>query len=85
MFITVIIKIDLSNAFNTTCRALTLDALSGYASRNHVCGLKYKEGIESTCEPLSNMLAYFHVMRTCHATLLLTGTLFLTGTDRFTS
>jgi hypothetical protein len=25
----VIIKIDISNAFNTTCRALTLDVLSG--------------------------------------------------------
>jgi hypothetical protein len=30
----VIIKIDISNAFNTTDRALTLDVLSGRASRD---------------------------------------------------
>jgi len=59
----------MSKALNTTCRALTLDVLSGYASRDYVCGLKFKEGIESTCAPLSNMLSYFHAMRTCHAKL----------------
>jgi hypothetical protein len=36
----VIIKIDISNAFNTTCRALTLDVLSGRVSRDHACVLK---------------------------------------------
>jgi hypothetical protein len=36
----VIIKIDISHAFNTTCRALTLDVLSGHASRDYACGLK---------------------------------------------
>jgi hypothetical protein len=35
----VIIKIDISNAFNTTCRALTLDVLSGRASRDYACGM----------------------------------------------
>jgi hypothetical protein len=30
----VIIKIDISNSFNTTCRALMLDVLSGRASRD---------------------------------------------------
>ena len=35
-----IIKIDISNAFNTTCRAFTLDVLSGRASRDSACGLK---------------------------------------------
>ncbi len=43
-----IIKIDISNASNTTCRALTLDVLSGYASRDYAYGLKQKEVIEST-------------------------------------
>jgi hypothetical protein len=37
----VIIEIDISNAFNTTCRALTLDVLSGGASRDYACGLKH--------------------------------------------
>jgi hypothetical protein len=49
-----IMKIDISNAFNTTCRALTLDVLSGRASRDHACGLKQGEAIP-TCENLSNL------------------------------
>jgi hypothetical protein len=65
----VIIKIDISNAFNTTCRVLTLDFLSGHASRDYACGLKRGDAIESTCEPLSKKNGYFHVMRTCDAKL----------------
>jgi hypothetical protein len=64
----VIIKIDISNAFNTTCRALTLDVLSGRASRDYACGLKHGDAIP-TCENLSNSLGYFKAMRTCHAKL----------------
>ncbi len=64
----VIIKIDISNAFNTTCRALTLDVLSGRASRDCRCGLKKGSGI-STCENLSNLFGYFKVMHTYHAKL----------------
>ena len=37
----VIIKIDISNDFNTTCRALTLDVLSRRASRDYSCDLKH--------------------------------------------
>jgi hypothetical protein len=65
----VIIKIYVSKAFNTACRALTVDVLSGYASRDYACGLKHKDVIEWTCAPLSSMSAYFHAMRTCHANL----------------
>ena len=65
----VIIKIDMSNPFNITCRALTLDVLNGHASRDYACGLKHKEVLESTCALLSNMLRYFHPMRTCQAKL----------------
>jgi len=36
----VIIKIDISNAFNTTNRDLTLDMISGRVSRDDACGLK---------------------------------------------
>jgi hypothetical protein len=50
----VIIKIDISNAFNTTCPALTLDVLSGHASRDYACGLKRGDTI-ATCETLSNL------------------------------
>ena len=64
----VIIKIDISNAFNTTCRALALDVLSGRASRDCACGLKQGEAIP-TCENLSNFFGYFKEMHTCHAKL----------------
>ena len=64
-----IIKIDISNALNTACRVLTLDVLSGYASRDYSCGLKQKEVIQSACAPVSNMFGYFHAMRTCLAEL----------------
>jgi hypothetical protein len=36
----VIIKIDVSNAFNTTDRVFTLDMISGRASRDYACGFK---------------------------------------------
>ncbi len=61
-----IIKIDISNAFNTTCRALTLDVLSGRVSRDYACGLK-KGDVIPTCENLSNLFCYLKAMRTCHA------------------
>jgi hypothetical protein len=48
----VIIKIDISNSFNTTCRALTLDVLSGRPSRDYVWDLKRGDTIP-TCENLS--------------------------------
>jgi len=64
----VIIRIDISNAFNTSCRARTLDVLSGRASRDYACGLKKGQAIP-TCENLSNLFGYFKAMRTCHAKL----------------
>jgi hypothetical protein len=64
----VIIKIDRSNVFNTTCRALTLDVLSGRASRDYACCLKHGKAIP-TCENLSNLFGYFKAMRSCHAKL----------------
>jgi hypothetical protein len=64
----VIIKIGMSTAFDTACRALTLDVLNGRASRDYACGLKRGEPIP-TCENLSNLFCYFKAMRTCHAKL----------------
>ncbi len=58
-----IIKIDISNSFNTTCRALTIDVLSGHASRDYGVGLKNGDVIP-TCENLSNLFGYFKTMRT---------------------
>jgi hypothetical protein len=36
----VIIKLDISNAFNALCRQLNLDVLGGKASCDYACGLK---------------------------------------------
>ena len=63
-----IIKIDLSNAFNTTNRALTLDVISGRASRDYACGLKTGDAIP-TIDTLTSLFGYFKSMRTCHAKL----------------
>jgi hypothetical protein len=65
---TVIIKIYISNAFNTTNRALTLDMISGRASRDYACGIKGGDVI-LTLDTLSNLFGYFKAMRTCHAKL----------------
>jgi hypothetical protein len=74
----VIIKIDMSNAFNTTCRALTLDVLSGRASRDYACGLK--QGV--LFPPVIACLTYSAILKPCaHATLSYDT---LTGTDRVT-
>ncbi len=70
----VIIKIDISNAFNTTCRALTLDVLSGRASRDYACGPKCGDAIP-TRENLSNLFGYFKATTLNYDTL--------TGTDGF--
>ena len=59
----VIIKIDISNVFNTTCRVLTLDVLSGH--RDYACDVKRGDAI-ATCETLSDLFGYFHTIHTCH-------------------
>ena len=64
----VIIKIDISNALNTTNRALTLDMISGRASRDYACGLKRGDVIPAL-DTLSELFGYFKAMRTCHAKL----------------
>ncbi len=61
----VIIKIDISNAFNSTCRDLTLDIISGRSSRDYACVIK-KGDVMDTSETLCNMFGYFKaVCMTC--------------------
>jgi hypothetical protein len=54
----------MSNAFNTTDRALTLDIFSGRASRDYACGIKKGQALPN-CETLSTLFGYFKAMRTC--------------------
>ena len=58
----------MSNAFNTTNRVLTLDVISGRASRDYACGLKQGDAIP-TIDTLTTLFGYFKSMRTCHAKL----------------
>jgi hypothetical protein len=64
----VIIKIDVANVFNSTDRDLTLDVLSGHASRDYACDLKTGDVIP-TCDNLSTLFGYFKSMWTCEAKL----------------
>ena len=43
----VIIKLDISNAFNALCRQLTLDVLGGKALCDYACGLEEGDNIET--------------------------------------
>ena len=76
----VIIKIDVSNAFNTTDRALTLDMTSGRVSHDYSCDLKPGDVIP-TVDTLTNLFGYFKVICTCPM-MVSYGT--VTGMDRFT-
>ena len=58
----VIIKLDISNAFNVLCRRLTLDVLGGKASCDYACGLKEGDNIETVCTELRNMFSYFKAL-----------------------
>jgi hypothetical protein len=57
----VTIQIDVSNAFNSTNRGLTLDVLNGRVSRDYTCGLK-KGDVIPTVDTLSNLFDYFKAM-----------------------
>jgi len=58
----VIIKLDVSNAFNVLCRRLTRD-VGGKASCDYACGLKEGDNIETVCTELRNMFSYFKALR----------------------
>ena len=64
----VIVKIDISNSFNSTCHTLRIDVLSGRTSRDYVCGLKRGDVIP-TSESLSHMFGYFFDMLSACAKL----------------
>jgi hypothetical protein len=64
----VIIKIDVSNVFNTTDRSLTLDMISGRASRDYASDMKQGDVI-GTVDSLTNLFVYFKAMRTCNSKL----------------
>lgn len=58
----VIAKLDMAQAFQTMCRALTLDVFSGKASRDYACGFKQGDTIPPPVE-LSRFLGYVYSMR----------------------
>ena len=52
----IIIKLDISNAFNVLCRSLTLDILEGKVSCDYTCGLQEGDNIETVCEHQEKVL-----------------------------
>ena len=52
----------MAQAFQTMCRALTLDVFSGKATRDYACGFKEGDTIPSPAE-LSRLLGYVYSMR----------------------
>jgi hypothetical protein len=64
----VIIKIDVSNVFNTTERVFTLDMISGRVSRDYGCGFK-RDDVIPTVDTLTNLFTYFKTIRTCNSKL----------------
>jgi hypothetical protein len=60
----VIIKLDISNAFDALCGQITLDVLGGQASSDYACGLKEGDNVDTCCGELRNMFEYFTAMRT---------------------
>jgi hypothetical protein len=75
----VIIKIDISDAFNSTCRALALDVLSGHASR-YTMLVASNGGM--LLPPARPCLIYVVTFTPCAHAMRSYDT--LTGTDRFT-
>ena len=64
----VIIKIDVSNAFNSTDRPFTLDCINGRVSCDYDCDLKRGDAM-GTIDSLTNLFGYFTAMRGCHSKL----------------
>jgi hypothetical protein len=52
----IIIKLDISNAFNVLFLLLTLDVLGGKASCDYACGLQEGDNIETVCEHQEKVL-----------------------------
>jgi hypothetical protein len=77
----VMIKIDMSNAFNARRRALTLDVLSGHASRDYACGLNRNIGTLLNPHACPYPICLLTFTPCAHAALSYDT---LTGTDRFT-
>ncbi len=73
----VIIKIDISNVFNTTCRALTLDVLSGRL----LVTMLVAPNVGMLFPPARTCLTYLAILKPCARATLNYDT--LTGTDRF--
>ena len=62
----VIVKLDMAQAFQTMCCALTLDVFSGKATRDYACGFKEGDTIPSPAE-LSGFFGYVYSMRSALA------------------
>ena len=66
---TVIINLDISNAFGTLCARLVLDVLAGKASRDYACGINADADFETAVYELKAYFGFFRLQRACETIL----------------
>ncbi len=66
---TVIVNLDISNAFGSLCGRLVLDVLAGKASRDYARGINIGEDFETAVHELRTYFGFFRLQRTCETIL----------------
>ena len=66
---TVIVNLDISNAFGSLCARLLVDVLAGKASRDYACGINIDEDFETAVHELRSYFGFFRLQCTCETIL----------------
>ena len=66
---TVIVNLDISNAFGTLSGRLVLDVLAGKASHDYPCGINVDAEFETTVHELKSYFGFLRLQRTCETIL----------------
>ena len=66
---TVIVNLDITNAFGTLCARLVLDVLAGKDSRDYACGINVDEDFETVVYELRSYFGFFKLARACETIL----------------
>jgi hypothetical protein len=65
----VIVKLEISNVFDSLCARLVLDVLSGKAFRDYECVIKVDKDFETTVHELRTYFGFFKLAHTCESIL----------------
>ena len=66
---TVIVNLDISNAFGSLCARLVLDVLAGKVPRDCACGINIGKDFETVVHELRSYFGFFRLQRTCETIL----------------